>query len=97
MINRIIRQWLMAKHPDYEWIHPLHDSLVEFLTIKGLKIGGRYRHFKGNEYIVDELDSDDVVHYHSVLDGKEWHRPRSEFLEDIERDGYKGPRFTLIG
>lgn len=35
-----------------------------------------------------------VVYNH---DGKLWIRPLDMFLENVDRDGYKGPRFTWVG
>jgi hypothetical protein len=63
---------------------------------------GIYEHFKGQRYMVlgvaihSETDGAFVVYrplygdYHLVI------RPLAMFTEDIERDGYKGPRFKLV-
>lgn len=63
---------------------------------------GTYRHFKGGEYKTicvgrssEERDKEFVV-YQSLDRGHVWIRPLEMFLEDVDRDGYKGPRFTFI-
>jgi hypothetical protein len=60
---------------------------------------GIYRHFKGDEVKVigvarhsEDHGQEFVVYDH---DGTLWVRPLSMFLENVERDGYKGPRFTF--
>ena len=67
---------------------------------------GKYRHFKGhlcNVIGVAKSSEDEtqefVVYEHEYEDGhmQLWIRPKEMFLEDVERDGYKGPRFTYIG
>jgi len=63
---------------------------------------GTYRHFKGQtvEALYVARDSEDetkawVVYRHND-DGVLWVRPLTMFVENVERDGYSGPRFTLI-
>ena len=64
---------------------------------------GRYRHFKGNMYMVigtaKHTETLEEVVVYRALYGEHglWVRPVSMFEEEIERDGYKGPRFTYIG
>lgn len=63
---------------------------------------GRYRHYKGNEYTVlgvarhsetlDEL----VVYRQEYGDHSLWVRPAAMFLESVEIEGKKVPRFRLI-
>lgn len=63
---------------------------------------GLYRHFKGNEYrVIAEAkgseDGQDLVIYQDAKDeGKIWARPKEMFLEEVEVDGEKKPRFELI-
>lgn len=63
---------------------------------------GIYRHFKGNEYQayfvarMSEARDQEFVVYKSLTKGFIWIRPLSMSLEDVERDGKKGPRFTWI-
>ena len=64
---------------------------------------GRYRHFKGNMYMVigtaKHTETLEEVVVYRALYGEHglWVRPVSMFEEEVERDGYKGPRFTYIG
>jgi len=63
---------------------------------------GRYRHYKGNEYTVlgvarhsetlDEL----VVYRQEYGDHGLWVRPAVMFLETVDIEGKKVPRFRLI-
>ncbi len=66
---------------------------------------GIYRHFKGKEYRVIGLvrhseTLEEMVLYEALYDndlGKFWVRPAAMFTENIEKDGYRGPRFKFIG
>ena len=64
---------------------------------------GRWRHFKGNEYQVLGLARhsetlEDMVVYRALYgDGGLWVRPTPMWLEAVDRDGYRGPRFVRIG
>ncbi len=65
-------------------------------------IGGRYRHFKGNEYEVlavarhsETLES--LVVYRALYgEGDVWVRPLQEFLDIVTRDGKTRLRFEEI-
>lgn len=63
---------------------------------------GRYRHFKGKEYRVLEVARhsetlEEYVVYRALYDeGGLWIRPLAMFIEEVERDGRKQPRFALI-
>ena len=63
---------------------------------------GIYRHFKGNEYLVidvakhSETEEPMVVYRALYGDCGLWVRPLSMWNEQIDRDGYKGPRFKFI-
>ncbi len=67
-----------------------------------LRIGGKYRHFKGMEYRVLSLathseTSEQMVVYQQLYgDNGVWVRPLSMFLETVERDGKTMFRFTEI-
>ena len=67
-----------------------------------LVIGGRYRHFKGGEYIVtgtacDHETLEPVCIYLQIYDKpRAWVRPISEFLDDIDDNGNRKPRFEFI-
>ena len=65
---------------------------------------GKYRHFKGGFYNVIGVSTGtengaEVVVYQSLYGTHRYrlaHRPLAMFVEHVDRDGYKGPRFTLI-
>lgn len=63
---------------------------------------GRYRHFKGKEYEVlglarhSETEEEMVVYRALYGDGGLWVRPAAMWAEEIDRDGYRGPRFIPI-
>jgi len=69
---------------------------------------GRYKHFKGKEYIVlgvgrhSETLEEYVIYracYDSLEFGKDalWIRPIKMFLEHVEKGDYSGPRFIYVG
>ena len=64
---------------------------------------GKYRHFKGKEYEVlgiarhSETMEPMVVYRALYGEGGLWVRPASMWLEQVDRDGYCGPRFQYIG
>lgn len=64
---------------------------------------GKYRHFKGNEYLLIGVAShsetmEPMVVYKALYgDGGLWVRPASMWDEWVERDGYRGPRFIYVG
>ena len=70
--------------------------------MKNLEIGGIYKHFKGTkvrvicEALHSETEEPFVVYVH-LEDNVSWVRPKEMFLENVDRDGYKGPRFKYIG
>ena len=61
---------------------------------------GIYRHFKGNRYEVLFIAShsetlEPMVVYRALYgEGGVWVRPLSMWDEQVERDGYCGPRFV---
>lgn len=67
-----------------------------------VKIGARYRHYKGNEYVVlaiakhSETLEETVVYRAEYGDGQVWVRPLSMFLESVTVNGETRPRFLLI-
>lgn len=64
---------------------------------------GKYRHFKGNEYRLlytakhSETLEPMVVYQALYGEGGIWVRPAVMWSEQVERDGYSGPRFVYIG
>ena len=69
---------------------------------KQLKLG-KYRHYKEKEYEVigiakDSETLEELVVYKALYDKKQiWARPYNEFLEKVEVNGNKIPRFVYIG
>lgn len=63
---------------------------------------GIYKHFKGGEYELLGVGrhSEDIIKefaiYRSLKTGYIWIRPLQMFLESIDREGYKGPRFMWM-
>lgn len=63
---------------------------------------GKYRHFKGNLYEVlftathSETMETMVVYRALYGHGGLWVRPASMWSEQVERDGYRGPRFYPV-
>ena len=63
---------------------------------------GKYRHFKGNEYMVLGIANhsetlEQMVIYQALYGKKElWVRPISMWNEVIDKDSYHGPRFTFV-
>lgn len=63
---------------------------------------GIYRHFKGNEYQVIGLakhseTQEEMVVYRALYGERElWVRPLEMFTEEVEKEGYQGPRFVWI-
>ena len=64
---------------------------------------GRYCHFKGREYEVIGVAShsetlESMVVYRALYgEGGLWVRPAAMWTEQVERNGYSGPRFVYIG
>ncbi len=63
---------------------------------------GKYRHFKGNEYellfTATHSETRETMVVYRALYGEQgiWVRPESMWVEQVERDGYSGPRFQYI-
>lgn len=79
------------------------EELVRFLCPHGVVVGGTYQHFKGTKYKVlgfvrPSSDWENLhVRYVQVDDVEhEATRPLSEFLDQVERPDYSGPRFRLV-
>jgi hypothetical protein len=64
---------------------------------------GRYRHYKGRDYIVigvarhSETEEELVVYRTDYGDKSLWVRPKAMFLETVLVDGVERPRFQFIG
>jgi len=63
---------------------------------------GKYKHYKGKEYEVIGLAKhsetlEDLVVYKALYDdGQIWVRPLKMFLEEVEVNGKKVPRFEYV-
>lgn len=63
---------------------------------------GKYRHFKGKEYLLIDVAShsetlEPMVVYRALYGEKKlWVRPAHMWDEIVEKDGYRGPRFQYI-
>jgi hypothetical protein len=64
---------------------------------------GRYRHYKGNEYLVldiarhSETEEELVVYRQLYSDHSLWVRPRAMFVETVVVAGRTVPRFAYVG
>lgn len=64
---------------------------------------GRYRHYKGNEYIVlgvarhSETEEELVVYRQDYGERGLWVRPLAMFEETVEVNGQRVPRFAYVG
>lgn len=64
---------------------------------------GRFRHYKGKDYLVlgvarhSESEEEVVVYRLLYGDFSLWVRPRSMFLETVEHNGSRVPRFAWVG
>lgn len=64
---------------------------------------GRYRHYKGNEYIVigvarhSETEEEMVVYRPDYGERDLWVRPKAMFLEFVDVNGKMIPRFQYLG
>ena len=63
---------------------------------------GIYQHFKGARYEVigvgrhSETEEWHVFYRQLYGDGGSWVRPLSMWVEQVDRDGYRGPRFARV-
>lgn len=70
--------------------------------MKELVIGGIYKHYKGNEYKVigvakhSETLQELVVYQALYGEMGLWARPKTMFLETIEKDGKEIERFAFV-
>ena len=64
---------------------------------------GRYRHFKGGEYevigVARHSETMEKLVVYRALYGERglWVRPAGMWLETVERDGQRLPRFAYLG
>ena len=64
---------------------------------------GRYRHFKGGEYLLlgiahhSETMEPMVVYRALYGEGGLWVRPAAMWTQIVDREDYHGPRFVYLG
>ncbi|MDO8452447.1 MAG: DUF1653 domain-containing protein [bacterium] len=63
---------------------------------------GYYKHYKGGIYKVIGVakhseDPEDLYVVYEHDDGEMWIRPKTMFLENVEKDGKTMPRFEFLG
>ncbi len=66
-----------------------------------IKVGAKYRHFKGIEvevlYIAKDYETlEDLVVYRELSDNSIWVRPAKNWSDQIVRPGVNQPRFLEI-
>lgn len=66
-----------------------------------ITVGKIYKHYKGNVYKIIALAKhsetcEDMIVYQNVDKGDIWTRPKSMWSEEVEVDGKKVLRFSLI-
>jgi len=72
-------------------------------TMTAAVLPGRYRHYKGKNYIVigvarhSETDEELVVYRLDYGDRSLWVRPAGMFVEQVLIDGVTVPRFQYVG
>lgn len=77
----------------------MSEDLAPLPTIRA----GRYRHYKGLDYEVigvarhSETLEPLVVYRPLYNDSGMWVRPHAMFIEDVEIDGKRQPRFAFVG
>lgn len=70
--------------------------------MQDIKIGGTYRHYKGNEYIViaiarhSETLEEMVIYRDTKDEGKIWARPAHMWNEEVSVNGTSVLRFALL-
>ena len=75
---------------------------MENKTLRTIKVNTKYKHFKGNEYLVLYIAKhsetlEEMVVYQALYGERGiWVRPLEMFLEKIERDGNIFNRFEEI-
>ena len=72
-------------------------------TLAMPKVGGTYRHYKGTEYKIlaiakhSETEEEMVIYQDTLHPEKIWARPVAMFMEEIEWEGKRMPRFIYLG
>jgi len=83
----------------------LHRYIYGFVLLENMRElkKGKYKHYKGKYYEVigearhSETGEEVVVYKCLYGDFSLWVRPKKMFLEDVEIEGKKVPRFEFVG
>jgi hypothetical protein len=76
---------------------------MALVSFGGVVESGIYRHYKNKNYKVigcakhTENGAEFVVYAAMDGDGRLWVRPKQMFMEDVEVDGKRIPRFKFLG
>ncbi len=84
--------------------HKTEQELAEILNQArtAVTVGARYQHFRGAEYIVQDIAILEATNEAAVIYRAEYGehlifiRPLSSWLEMVEQDGKRVPRFAQI-
>ncbi len=79
----------------------MENKVGFFSNTKDKNIIGKYKHFKGNEYLVYgtcivESEGIEYILYERLVNNSFWIRPYDMFFETIERDGKSLKRFEFV-
>jgi hypothetical protein len=81
----------------------LLKSIINKAVENNILKSGRYRHYKGKEYevlgIARHSETLEEMVVYRALYGQEqmWVRPLEMFMEEVEVEGGKVPRFSFVG
>lgn len=104
--TRILPEWFPDRKPLY--FSPLgmrafFPGPTHQREIKTMIIAGRYRHYKGKDYLVlgsarhTETEEEFIVYRALYGEHGLWVRPKAMFLDHVIIDGKQVPRFTFLG
>ncbi len=79
----------------------MEEKVGVFSIEQDKSIIGKYRHFKGNEYLVYgtclvESDGINYILYERLVNNSFWIRPFDMFFETVEREGNVFQRFEFV-
>ncbi len=77
------------------------EKIGTFNKVQDKDIIGKYRHFKGNEYLVYGSclvgdNNEKYILYERLVNNSFWIRPYDMYFETVERDGKTFKRFELV-
>ncbi len=79
----------------------MENGVGRFNLEQDRSIIGKYRHFKGNEYLVYgtcfvESENTTYILYERLVNNSFWIRPYDMFFETVEREGKTFKRFEFV-